>query len=592
MNGVVGFTIFSGIPDADLCKAKTAQNRALDHFKWLNKKSISIGEAQVDLWGHNDLSGCAHRLPEGDLLLLIGSPVENISWLEIEKLLSVAKRNGDINIPWNGRVILIRISADGKSWTMWNDWLGSIPVFYAQSRGGRIASTIEPVVVAAEGYGPDDFFLPGLVALFVDGHLIGDWTLYKDMKIVPPDCVFEWKKSGLRWHRYFTVAPSQDMWEEGWDELVDQMYELSRQAIVDVLVTQPNWIIPLSAGLDSRLIAAVAAELRVNACSYSWGEYKTKDPFFAHQIAKKLDIPWKLIRFDHDFLVNYTRMWANLFGSAMVFHGVYMMSFLDALRTEMSGRVAIGLIGEALAGYAVRFLMLHHSTPNNVYSSHPVGYSFCTRKEVESLFRFSLEDAFEEYAAEIQRQIDCIPGSRFQQVNYLTFRGRQRMFTNFQSTLCDYWRGVATPFLNKHYARFCLSLPRAVLENRRLQGDMFRRFYPDLATIPGTYWPGLFVPTENYIVKRKIAMSIPWPLRLGPLKEFNVFTNPKTWNRDSVQENGWKALWPIREAWYQLSEWVNLNVVTEAYQATLDGNQDSINKLRPVQMFAYRLLDQ
>ena len=73
-----------------------------------------------------------------------------------EKLLSY-----DFELPWEGRVILLRISSGGKRWTMWNDWLGSIPVFYAEIESGRIASTLEPVTVAAADYTPDNFFMPG-----------------------------------------------------------------------------------------------------------------------------------------------------------------------------------------------------------------------------------------------------------------------------------------------------------------------------------------------------------------------------------------------------------------------------------------------
>jgi hypothetical protein len=447
-------------------------------------------------------------------------------------------------------------------------------------------------VVAAEGYSPNDFFLPGLVSLFVDGHLIGDWTLYKDMKIIPPDCVILWDKNGFHWQQYFSVEPNQDMWEEGWDELVDQMYALSRQAIADVLLTESDWIIPLSSGLDSRLIAAVAAELGINAHTYTWGESMSLDSVYAQKIAKTLDMPWKLIPFDMEYFVKYTQIWAGLFGSAMAFHGVYMMSFLDAIRTESPGSIVLGLIGEALAGYAVRFQILHHSISSPVYSSHPSDYSLYTAEEVRKLFKFPVEDALDEFASEIRAQSNLIQAPWFQRLMYLTYWGRQRMFTNFQSTLCDYWRGVGTPYLRKQYARFCFSLPRAVLENRRLQGDMFRRFYPALAAIPGSYAPDPFTLTENYILKRKFAMSMPQPLRLGPFKEFQVFSNPRTWNRDSVRQPGWKALWPIQEAWDQLSEWVDLKVVAEAYQASMNGDLKSINLLRPVQMLAYQLLGQ
>jgi hypothetical protein len=591
LNHIVGFTVYSGIPDIDLHRAKTAQNRALNEFSWLNTRSISIGEAQVDIWGHHDISNCTHRLSDGDQLFLIGSPAEQISWEEVEKLLSFAKRSEDFTIPWNGRVILIRISADGKRWTLWNDWLGSIPVFYAQSRGGRIASTIEPVVVAAEGYGPSDVFMPGLVSLFIEGHLIGDWTLYKGMKVVPPDCAAEWNERGFHWKQNFTVEPSQELWQEGWDELVDQMYELSRQAIADVLKTQSSWIVPLSGGLDSRLIVGVGAQLGVDLHTFTWGKSKSLDASAAQQVAKVLDLPWKLIEFDTEYLTKYTPLWSHLFGSAMAFHGIYLMPFLDAMHPEPPGQIVLGFIGEGLAGYAVRFQTLFHSTSKRIYQLRPDGYGHYPLKDFQDLFKIPMEDALEEFASEIQKQSNAVPGALFQRLGFLTFWSRQHMFTNFQSTLCDYWRGVATPYLNRAYARFCYALPRAVREDRRLQVDVFRRYFPKLAAIRGTYGPAPYTLTENYVLKRRFAMALPWPLRQGPLKEFRIFGNPRTWDQDCIRADGWTALWPIRDAWEELSEWIHMDKVLEAYQETVAGDTNAKGKLRPIQMLAYRLLE-
>ena len=69
---------------------------------------------------------------------------------------------------------------------MWNDWLGRIPVFDTKIGDGRIASTLEPVTVASARYTPDDLWLPDLVALQINCHYLSDWTLYKDMKVIPP----------------------------------------------------------------------------------------------------------------------------------------------------------------------------------------------------------------------------------------------------------------------------------------------------------------------------------------------------------------------------------------------------------------------
>lgn len=590
MSNIVGFSAILGLTEERLTTALAAQGRALGYLKHLEHQSIEIGESRLELWGHKGCSERVHYLPDGSVLALIGSPHNKVCWPEVTERLVKARRPEEFELPWEGRVILLRISADGQRWTMWNDWVGSIPVFHTEIKQGRIASTLEPVVVAAAGFTPDDIFIPGLVSLLINGHFLADWTLFQGMKVVPPDCVMGWSERGFEWKQLWTVKPSADRWEAGWDDLVDEMYELSRQAIAEVLKTQPRWIVPLSSGLDSRLIAAVGAAVGAEMYTYAWGAPETTDVMYSRQIAKVLGLPWKHIALPNDFLVKYTRQWAEWFGSAMHFHGMYQMAFLDALEREPAGPVLSGFIGDVLAGDSVSDLVSLHSWPGS-HQLNNEWYTHWSAKEVKNLLKVPVDDGLEEIAAEIKRQIDTVPGAWFQRLTLLELWNRQRFFTRFQSTLCDYSRGVATPFLDRAYARFCMSLPRTALDHRRLLGDVYRRHYGLLATIPGTYASEPFIPTGSYLLKRRISRSLPASLRQGPLRGFDDV--PLRMDMDSVQATGQAALWPIYEVRERLAEWLDVSQLDGAYLTVMSSKEDirPLRKLQSVQTLAYRLLD-
>jgi hypothetical protein len=590
MSSLVGFTALLGLAENSLAAAITAQRRALSHFKHLDQLSIKLGESRLEVWGHKELSDCVHFLPDGAVLALIGSPHNHVPWREVQEKLAQAGRSEAFELPWDGRVILLKISADGKHWTMWNDWLGSIPIFHAHINQGRIASTLEPVVVAAAKFTADDFFLPGLISLLINGHYLADWTLFKDMRVVPPDCVAEWGDNGFHPKQLWTVKPSRERWETGWDELVIEMYELSRQAIAGVLRTQPSWILPLSAGLDSRLIAAVGAEVGADLRTYSWGAPAATDVIYASQIAKTLGLPWKYVDLGTDYLVKYTRLWADLFGSAMHFHGMYQMPFLESLKSEPGGPILSGYLGDDLSGESLNGMALLHASGDKPYVN-PAEYIHWSTEEIRTLFKMPVEDALEEVGSEVQRMINAVPGAWFQRLTFLELWSRQRFFTYFQSTLCDYWCGVATPFLNRAYARFCLSLPRVALDARRLLRTVYRVYYYKVATIPGTYATEPFILTGSYFLKRRIAQALPAPLRRGPLGGFDYM--PLTMDVDCVQATGQASLWPIYDAWEHLGEWLDVNQLTAAYNDAMCGNGDlkPIRKLQSVQSLAYRLLD-
>ncbi len=585
MSSIVGFTVFSALEETAVQRLLAAQERALSQFQHLERKTISLGLTRLDVWGHRALSERLHTLPDGSFLALIGSPHGKVNLADVQDAILTDR----FELPWDGRVILLKISADGKRWTLWNDWLGSIPVFHAAIGHGRIASTLEPVVVASAAYTADDFFSQGLVALLVAGHFVLDWTLYKGMKVIPPDSRMEWGDGGFRAETLWTVQPSQSRWEAGWDDLVDEMHELSRQAVKQALDNHPKWILPLSSGLDSRLIAGVAAEVGADAHAYTWGAPHTTDAVNSRKIARALGFPWKRVDLPHDFLVTYTPRWADLFGSSMHFHGMYQMAFLDRIASEPPAPIISGYVGDVLAGDAVKDLDALHKNRKS-YQLESDWYSHWTVDEVRAHAKFPLAEALEANAEEYQKQLASLPGAFYQKLQFLELWNRQRFFTSFHSTLSDYWRGAATPFMNRAYVRFCLSIPRMALDDRRLLSGVFRRYYGRLAVIPGTYARDPIILTGKYLILRKIAGMLVPAFHRGPLKGFgNVQLRMDI---ESIQHSGRKALWPLFEAHDKLSNWLDFNSLERDFQTIMTSKEDirPLRRLQSAQTLVYRLL--
>ena len=590
MGSIVGFSINSGLEPVALKRLLASQNETLTSFMELERKSISLGEVNLELWGHKDVSERIQAMQDGSLFILVGSPHGEVNWSKIQDFLGKIEKTDEVELPWEGRVILLHISADGKSWRMWNDWMGSIPVFYSEIGHGRVASTLEPVTVAAAGYTPDNFFLPGLVSLLINGHYLSDWTLYNGMKVILPDSVLKWDGKSFCTNKLWTVQPSQNRWEAGWDDLVDEMHELSHRAISGTLKAHSKWTLPLSSGLDSRLIAGVAAEIGSDVKTYAWGESDTTDVVYSRQIAQALGFPWKRIDLPRDFLVKHTLQWAKWFGSAMHFHGMYQMAFLDEIRAEPAAPVISGYIGDVLAGDSVKDVSAVHSSGKS-YQLESDWYSHWTVKELRAHAKFPLEDALEANAAELRRQIDSLPGVFFQKMQFLELWNRQRHFTSFQSILSDYWRGVANPFMDRAYARFCLSVPRMALDYRRLLSGVFRRYYGRLAVIPGTYAPEPYILSGRYLIMRKLANVLIPAFHKGPLKGFgNVQLRMDI---DSVRFTGKKSLWPLFDNLNILAEWLDVNLLEKEYQTILQSKDDirPLRRLQSVQTLAYQLLN-
>jgi len=586
-SSAIGFTAILNGSQTHFTSSQDVLECALDHFDDIQQLVLDIGNTKLIIWGRDHLEECYYSLPDGGILVLIGSPVGNYSWQEISNKILNSSASTPFELPWEGRVTLIKFDPIGDTWTLWNDWIGSIPVFHTQLPSGRIASSLEPVVVNTAGFSGDDVFLPSLLALLMWGHYFSDWTLFKNLKVVPPDCLAIWENADFHYTQNFSVKPSDNRLEAGWDDLIDEMYALSKQAISSVLETQPQWILPLSSGLDSRLIAGVAADLGTVVQTYTWGPSNTSDAIHAKSIARVLNMPWKNIDPGNSYFTSYQQLWANLFGSAMHFHGMYQMPFLDSLRNEPPGPILSGFIGECLTGYDVKFLVDIHAS-QHPYQISPNDYLHWTIQELHQLMTIPIQNSLDELADEVYNLIDAAPGALHHRLRLSILWGRQRYFTYFQSMLSDYWRGVSTPYLNREYARFSFSLPRAVLDERVLQQAMLRRYYPKLAAIPGTYASEPALLTGSYLLKKRIAKFMP------DFVSAAIFPGLKKVRSNSdiecVKNNNKESFSPLFDRLDHIKEWMNIDLIEENYLKIIPNNDiHAVRKMQSIQTFAYRL---
>ena len=165
------------------------------------------------------------------------------------------------------------------------------------------------------------------------------------------------------------------------------------------------------------------------------------------------------------------------------------------------------------------------------------------------------------------------------------------LFTAFQLTLADYWRGASAPFMNRAYARFCMSLPLVALDAKGLLRDVIRRHYPAVAAIPGTYGTEPLLRTGRYLLTRRIAERLPQAWRKGPLRLFGA-VDPRM-DCDALRASGPAGLWPIPETEHPLAEWIDVGQLGPLYDRAVSDSQDyrALRRLQSVQTLAYRLLE-
>lgn len=429
---------------------------------------------------------------------------------------------------------------------MWNDWCGSIPVFHTSAGGVSVASSLEPPVVAAASFTPDDCSKRGIAEMLVHGHFLGADTLYDGMHTLSPDSVSHWRDGQFTGSKVlWTVEPSDSRWDSGWDELIDEMHGHTVKSIGRSMTGHAKWILPLSGGMDSRLIACVAVEQGVDFRAYTYGPATWSEVIYASQVARVLGIPWHRVDVGTEYLADFTPMWLDWFGGSMHAHGMYQMPFLAEVR-DVDGAIVMGFIGDPLGGHQVASLARSYAKHHSLLPCLADKLELWSHDSLRSVLVFDPERYWQEQEQMLVEQMASYKGTEWQRLWFLFQWNHVFGLSYYQPMMYDYWKGVCTPYMDREYARFCLSLPRVALEERRLQKEMLKRYWPAVAMVAGTFSSLPLIDTKRFLARRIVAHFLPAKLRIGPLREFNA--TPNSMDPDCVTETGERAMYPLADA--------------------------------------------
>lgn len=201
------------------------------------------------------------------------------------------------------------VQAEGRAFAA-VDPVRSYPLIWARTDSGVAVTHYGPAMETRLGLGPRDLDRDMLAAVALSGFTIGDATLYPAATQLGPGEYLWVDASGAAQRRYYRWEPWRPEGSADPDTLADELSTLHERLIDDLVagVSGRPILVPLSAGLDSRLIVSGLKEAGYdNVRCVSYGIRGNREAETARVIAQRLGYPWRFVAYSNAALARMFR---------------------------------------------------------------------------------------------------------------------------------------------------------------------------------------------------------------------------------------------------------------------------------------------
>ena len=403
----------------------------------------------------------------------------------IETLLESGRRDQLCGL--NGNYALIAISRRRSEIILTNDSLGSIHVYFGSiGKSFFIGNCTRPVLSLANHQPAPD--KTGLFETLLLGGPLYTRTLFQNVQCMPPGSSVIFKEAynktvfskpfPLRGNLYETDLPS----------LTNVIYERLNDAFTKRVVSSEPILLPLSGGLDSRVLAGLAVRNRdKHVRAVTVGRKNDWDLWAARKLAKRLGIRHEFHPLDDKYLWNMLETHSAIAeGNSDVCYSIGYL--LASLAVGKGGSILTGYLGDTTQGTALDDVPVNpRMTPEEMAQSrfHYANRRYFAPDDLSTIIRPNL---WKEYGNQPLNDLTelyaKLPGSTFQKNILVDLLTEQRRQTGTHYAHLRLAGRVHAPYSDLHYLQTMLSMPPVALNKRYAFRMMIARHFPELAEVP------------------------------------------------------------------------------------------------------------
>jgi asparagine synthase (glutamine-hydrolysing) len=380
----------------------------------------------------------------------------------------------------NGNFTLFIYHKKEKSLLIANDRMGLRPLYYF-SHNGRLCFSSEVKALLADDEFPGKCNFQSVIDLLTYEYVLEDQTLVENIFVFPyaSTAFIKTDAEEIKPKRYWDFNYQLENQPELTDGYMDKFLQVFKQA-VDRTLDSPYAPVglPLSGGLDSRLIAAVIDKKYFPLHTFTFGESGCEDVKYAQRISHIIGGRHHYIPIKHAQLSSFFEKGVSYCDGMFTCLHYHYLNMTDELAEHV--KVALdGIAGDVLPRRMYSFL--EGKDASTAYKAYDSFQESVRQRIIKKEFSADLAAARQRFYALFEDVTKKCPANP---VDYLNVTQRQRKFINYGKVGKRNYVEMRMPFLDYDFMDFCLTMPLAFRQNGELVKNVVRKYFPALSRVP------------------------------------------------------------------------------------------------------------
>ena len=406
----------------------------------------------------------------------------------------------------NGSFSLVIWDSETKKLVIANDRHGLFLLYYANFDDLFLFASEVKSILKLKSF-PRILDEKSVADFFSFGYILGNKTLLKDVKLLPPAClcVVDTRKNDVTMKRYWDLNSVENS-NIRLENVAKTLDALLKSSVSRQIPKKKPFGIALSGGIDSRtILAEIETNLLDAVFDFTLGMKESSDAHIAKMLCVRLQIPHHFYQLTAENLRKSAEKVVSLTDGMWMFHHSFGSYAVYPELKRHFDVVFVGIAGELFRGHKLLGKDTVNAANNNELAEilFRKANSIVPYNEQDRFFspayKHIIHHSFHDLCEEIARAGDT---SMVNKTDCFFLRNRVRRFTNLGLVHLRNFFECRTPFLDYDLVDYIQTVPLSFRQNRAVLRQVFSTsYYPELGNTPNALYLGLRnIPMARHLI--------------------------------------------------------------------------------------------